>query len=177
MSVPKAPLSLPKAPVEPIAAVGTTPAVAKVETEITGITGTFTSTSQAAKGTEIGQKANASSSAALPRLVPPPPPRSQLKPPVVEIMSTSGFCSKHRFQMFEYFIWSESYVTSYMTFFFILWHSTLTSKAAMQVMERISCQLWALWLGIQVETCRDSPSVDYKASSLFKLNDTVLRFS
>lgn len=118
MSVPKAPLSLPKAPVEPIAAVGTTPAVAKVETEITGITGTFTSTSQAAKGTEIGQKANASSSAALPRLVPPPPPRSQLKPPVVEIMSTSGFCSKHRFQMFEYFIWSESYVTSYMTFFF-----------------------------------------------------------
>ena len=104
MSVPKAPLSLPKAPVEPIAAVGTTLAVAKVETEITGITGTFTSTSQAAKGTEVGQKANASSSAALPRLVPPPPPRSQLKPPVVEIMSTSGFCSKHRFQMFEYFI-------------------------------------------------------------------------
>lgn len=104
MSVPKPPLSLPKAPVEPIAAVGTTPAVAKVETEITGITGTFTSTSQAAKGTEVGQKdqkANASSSAALPRLVPPPPPRSQLKPPVVEIMSTSGFCSKHRFQMFD----------------------------------------------------------------------------
>ena len=127
MSVPKAPLSLPKAPVEPIAAVGTTLAVAKVETEITGITGTFTSTSQAAKGTEVGQKANASSSAALPRLVPPPPPRSQLKPPVVEIMSTSGFCSKHRFQMFEYFIWSESYVTSYMTFVFsfydtLLWH-------------------------------------------------------
>ena len=61
--------------------------------------------------------------------------------------------------------------------FFILWHSTLTSKAAMEVMERISCQLWALWLGIQVETCRDSPSVDYKASSLFKLNDTVVRFS
>ena len=105
MSAPRPPLSLPKAPVEPIAAVGTTPAVANVETEITGITGTFTSTSQkASKGTEVG-KANASSSAALPRLVPPPPPsRSQLKPPVVDVMSTSGFCSKHRFEMFEYFI-------------------------------------------------------------------------
>ena len=103
MSAPRPPLSLPKAPVEPIAAVGTTPAVANVETEITGITGTFTSTSQASKGTEVG-KTNASSSAALPRLVPPPPSRSQLKPPVVDVMSTSSFCSKHRFEMFEYFI-------------------------------------------------------------------------